>query len=68
MKPILLDIMLKGSGFYRQLKYDKPGFPQLVDGEIKEVYDYKDFQKFVEEKLPSLKHREYHIEFSSQRV
>jgi hypothetical protein len=66
-KPILLDIM-SGGRFVCQLRYTKRGFPQLVDGTIKEVYDFEDIQSFVYQQRPSLRNKSIRIEFSQNRV
>ena len=68
MKPILLDIMLERGKFYRQIKYTKRGFPEMIDGKVLEVHDLKDFREYAEEKYPSLKNRKYYIQLSNQKV
>jgi len=65
--PILLDIMLDGR-FLCQMKYPHRGFPQILDGKTVEAYDYKDFEKFVFEKRPSLRNKQIVILPSKQRV
>ena len=67
MTPILLDI-IKNGRFYKQLKYTKRGFPQIIDGKIVETHDASDIKKFVEESLPSLVGKDYNIKFAKQRV
>ena len=67
MTPILLDI-IKNGRFYKQLKYTKRGFPQIIDGKIVETHDARDIKKFVEESLPSLVGKDYNIKFAKQRV
>lgn len=67
MTPILLDITKNGR-FYKQLKYTKRGFPQILDGKIVEAHDAHDIEKFVEESLPSLKGKDYNISFAKQKV
>ena len=67
MTPILLDI-IKNGRFYKQLKYTKRGFPQIIDGKIVETHDARDIKKFVEESLPSLVGKNYNIKFAKQRV
>ena len=65
---LLLDIML-GDEFLCQLRYDGHGFPTLLEnGTFVEEVRYEDLQKFVEDKKPSLIGKDYHIEFSNQRV
>lgn len=58
MKPILLDIMLDGR-FYRQLRYF--GFSE-------DVYDSREISKFVLEKCPSLRGKNYNIKIAEQQV
>lgn len=66
-KPILLDVMLNNH-FVCQLKYDKQGFPALIDGNIVEQHNIEDLERFVEEKRPSLKGKPYTIAFSNQKI
>lgn len=65
--PILLDIMQDGR-FLCQMKYPHRGFPQMLDGELVETYNYNDFEKFVFEKRPSLRNKHITILPSTQRV
>ena len=67
MQPIILDI-IKDGRFYKQLKYTKRGFPQMLDGKIVEAHDADDIKRFVEESLPSLVGKNYNIKFAKQRV
>lgn len=67
MKPVLLDIMQDGR-FLCQLRYNKRGFPQMIDGEFIEVYDPKDIEEFVYSQRPSLKGKNIKIEFSNQSI
>ena len=64
---ILLDIMKDGR-FVCQLRYDKHGIPELIDGEIKEVYDARELEEFVYEQRPSLRNKNIRIEFATQKV
>jgi len=64
---MLLDVMVNGR-FYCQIDYTKRGFPEMIDGEIEEVHDYEEIQRFVEECKPSLKGRDYRIEFTDNKV
>ena len=66
-KPLLLDIMLNGR-FVCQLKYNKRGLPDMVNGEIVEVHNSKDLEAFVLEQRPSLRGKDIKIEFASQKV
>ena len=66
-KKVLLDIMLGGK-FICQLKYDKRGFPEVIDGEVKESHRLEDLENFVYEKRPSLRGKDIRIEFSSQKA
>ena len=66
-KKVLLDIMLNGT-FVCQLKYDKRGFPEMIDGEVKEFHRLEDLERFVHEKRPSLKGKDIKIEFSKNKV
>lgn len=66
-KPVLLDVMLNGN-FLCQYRYFARGFPKLINGKIQEVYDMRDFRRFVEEKRPSLKGRNYQVLVSDQSV
>lgn len=67
MKPILIDIML-GNRFVCQLKYDKHGWPKMVDGKIVETHRAEDIEAFVYQQRPSLKGKGITIKFSEQRV
>ena len=67
MQPVILDIIKEGR-FYKQLKYTKRGFPQMLNGKIVETHDADDIRKFVEESLTSLVGKDYNIEFAKQRV
>ena len=67
MQPIILDI-IKDGRFYKQLKYTKRGFPQMLNGKIVEAHDADDIKRFVEESLPSLVGKNYNIKFAKQRV
>lgn len=67
MKPVLLDVLIDGR-FYTQVRYDKRGYPMLVDGEIIEVHKEEDLYKFAEEKLPSLKGKNYQLEFANKPI
>lgn len=66
-KPILLDIM-EGGRFVCQLLYDRRGFPEMINGRIKEVHSQEDIERFVYEKRPGLKGKNINIEFSNQRI
>ena len=66
-KQILLDIMLSGR-FVCQLRYDKRGFPEMIDGHIEEVYRLEDLEKFVLDKRPSLRGKDIKIEFAKNKV
>ena len=67
MKPVLLEIMQDGR-FLCQLRYNKRGFPQMINGEFVEVHDQKDIEEFVYSQRPSLKGKNIKIEFSNQSV
>ena len=67
MKTILVDVMVDGR-FYTQVRYTKHGIPQMINGEIKEVHNTDDIKKFVLEQRPSLRGKNYQINFSNQRV
>lgn len=62
MKPVLLDIMCEGR-FLCQLRYNKRGFPQMIDGKFVEVHDQKDIEDFIYFQRPSLKGKNIRIEF-----
>ena len=66
-KTVLLDVMLNGR-FVCQLKYDKRGLPDMVDGEIIEVHNQQEIKDFVFQQRPSLIGKDIVIEFASQRV
>ena len=66
-KPLLLDVMLNGR-FVCQLKYNKRGLPDMVNGEIVEVHNQQEIKDFVFEKRPSLRGKDISIEFASQKV
>ena len=40
----------------------------VIDGKTVESYDFRDIEKFVYEKRPSLRNRNIHFEFSYNRV
>lgn len=63
----LLDIMVKNS-YKGQLKYYKHGHPELINGKIVEVFDMEDIRNYVEEHRPSLKGKDFIVEFSNQKV
>lgn len=65
--PLLLDIMV-GSKFLCQLKYTKRGFPEFIDGKFIEVHNLDDIKSFIETQRPSLKDKNYRIEFSNQKI
>lgn len=64
---ILLDIMQDGR-FVCQLKYNKRGFPVMVDGVIKESHDMRDIEDFVYQQRPSLRGKNISVEFATQKV
>ncbi len=64
---LLLDVM-EHDRFICQIPYYGQGFPKLIDGQVKKVFDSRDIQNWVFEKRPSLKNRDIRIEFASQRV
>ena len=66
-KKVLLDIMLGGK-FICQLSYDKRGYPEVIDGEVKESHRLEDLERFVFEKRPSLRGKDIRIEFSNQKT
>ena len=66
-KTLLLDVILNGR-FKCQLKYERSGFPLILDGEIIESYNAEDLREFVERERPSLKGKDFKIEFSNQKV
>ena len=66
-KQILLDVMLNGR-FVCQLKYNRRGFPEMIDGEVKESHKIEDLERFVFEKRPSLRGKDIRIEFSNQKT
>ncbi|MCR5270524.1 MAG: hypothetical protein K6D91_05855 [Prevotella sp.] len=66
-QPVLLDVMM-GDNFICQLRYNKRGFPQMVDGKVVEVHKESDLKAFVESQRPSLIGKDYHVELSNQSV
>ena len=66
-KKVLLDVMLHGR-FVCQLKYDKRGLPDMVDGEIIEVHNQQEIKDFVFQQRPSLRGKDIRIEFSNQKA
>ena len=65
---LYLDVMI-GNEWKGQVKYDGPGLPiMLEDGFFMESYDLGELRSFVEDRKPSLKGKDYHLEFSNQRV
>lgn len=69
MKPatLLLDIML-GDRFLCQMKYTKRGFQKIIDGQVREVHDSRDIERFVFEQRPSLRDKHITILPSNQRA
>lgn len=67
-KPVYLDIMSADGNFIQQMRYDKRGFPTMLDGKITETYHYKDLEEFVFSKRPSLRNQKIKIIPSEQRV
>ena len=53
-KPILLDIM-QGDTFIMQMRYNKRGYPEMIDGEVVEVHRAEDIEEFS---TPSVPHSE----------
>lgn len=66
-KGLLLDIMLKDR-FVCQLRYMKRGTPVMIDGKIVETYDEDEIRKFIEEVRPSLKGKNYKVEYAKQMI
>lgn len=66
-QPVLIDIMIDGL-FACQMKYNKRGRPEMIDGEVVEVFKLEDIENYVYERRPSLKTKNIKIEFSNQRV
>ena len=66
-KKILIDIMEHGR-FICQLKYDGYPFPEMIDGEVKPVYDSEDIKKFVYSQRPSLVGRDIRIEYRKKKA
>ena len=64
---ILLDI-IKNGRYYCQLRYTKRGFPCIIKGNITEVINSDDIKDFVEHQLPTLRGKQYRIEFANQRI
>lgn len=53
---LLLDIM-EGGRFLCQMRYTRPPWPKIIDGETVLAYEYKDLEKFVYSQKPSLRNR-----------
>jgi len=66
-KPILLDIM-QGDTFIMQMRYNKRGYPEMIDGKLQEVHKLEDITEFVYSKRPSLRGKGIKIKFSNQQV
>lgn len=64
---VLIDVMIDGR-FYTQVRYDKHGWPEIIDGKIHEVRRDSDMEKFVLDKLPSLKGKDYRLRIADQIV
>ena len=67
-KPIYLDIMSAYGKFIQQMRYDKRGFPQMINGEVKEVHKAKDIEDFVYSKRPSLRGKNIKIIPTENRI
>lgn len=67
-KPIYLDIMSADGTFIQQLRYDKSGFPEMIDGQVVECHKLKDIEEFVFSKRPSLRGKRIQIATSNQRI
>lgn len=66
--PIYLDIMSANGTFIQQMRYDKRGFPQMVNGKVVERFNRKELEEFVFSKRPSLRGKNIRIETSEQRI
>lgn len=64
---LLLDVMLDDR-FYRQLKYSQKGVPIKIDGKTVMKYDLNDIKSFVEDRLPSIKGKNWRVVPSGQRI
>ena len=67
MKHVYRDSMLNGY-FYCQVKYEGKCDWKIVDGEIKETYDFEKVKKYIESKLPNLKGKNYEVYFTDKKV
>ncbi len=66
--PLLIDITLHDR-FIHQVRYTKRGWPmKLEGGGIMEVHNMEDIRAFIESLYPSLKGKDYHIDFTNQKV
>ena len=66
MRKVLLDVMLDNR-YVCQLNYDRHGYPELIDGEIIEVFKEDEIRSFIEEKRPSLKGKDFKVSFTNDK-
>ena len=59
--------MLDGR-FYTQVRYNKHGWPELIDGKVIEVHKDSDMEKYVLKKLPFIKNKNYRLRVSDNKV
>lgn len=66
-KKVLLDVM-EGDTFLRQVEFHGHGTPELINGEVIEVFNQKMLHKYVHDNYPSLRRHRFQVAISSQRV
>lgn len=66
--PIFIDVMGADGYFICQVKYDRKGWPELIDGNVEEVYDSEEIKAFVYKKRPSLRNKNIKLALSKNRV
>lgn len=68
MDTIYIDVILNGK-FQRQLRYEgNYHLEEDLNGNIIRCFSEKDIKEFVDKKLPSLKGKNYNVDFTLQRI
>ena len=68
MKSILMDVMV-GNHYECQIEYPLTGRKTVeIDGNLMEVIDENYLHQLIETKKPSLKYKDYHVEFTDRKI
>ena len=65
MKDIMLDILVNGR-FFGQIKCTIPPIGKTEEGSY--IYDSREIEAYVLNKMPTLRNKKYSINFSNQRI